>query len=200
MNAAYNKNLQTQIGLLQEVLMQNPVIAKILKLAPNLELPHWYLGSGCIAQTIWNELHGFDLTNGIKDYDLVYYDASDVSVKAQDFCIEKSKRLFGQLAVPIEVVNEARVHLWYEEEFGKKIEAYQSAEEAISEWPTTATSIGVCTDQNGKFTVFAPFGLNDLWGMVVRPNKAKITEEIYLNKVKRWTSVWLKLKVIPWNF
>ena len=199
MDTAHNKDFQRQADLLEEVLLQNPVIAEILKLAPSLEMSNWYLGAGCIAQTVWNKFHGFDLTKGIKDCDLVYYDSSDVSSKVQDVFIEKGKKTFGHLPIPVEVVNEARVHLWYEEEFGKKIEPYQSVEEAINEWPTTATGIGVRYDQNGKFIVFAPYGLNDLWGMIVRPNKLKITEEIYLNKVKRWTSVWPNLKVLPWN-
>ncbi len=199
MDTGYNKDFQTQINLLEQVLLRNPVVAEILKLAPTLEMPQWYLGAGCVAQTIWNELHGFDPLNGMKDCDLVYYDSSNISSEAQDVFIERAKKIFSHLPLPVEIVNEARVHLWYEEECGKKIEPYQSVEEAMNEWPTTATGIGVRYDTDGKFVIFAPYGLNDLWEMIVRPNKLKITEEIYLNKVARWTSVWPKLKVIPWN-
>jgi len=35
--------------------------------------------------------------------------------------------------------------------------------------------------------------------MIVRPNKRQITKEIYLEKVKRWTKLWSRLKVIPWD-
>ena len=198
METAYNKDFQKQIDLLEKVLLQNSVVKEILQSAPSLEIPNWYLGAGCVAQTVWNYFHGFELTKGIKDCDLVYYDSSDVSSEAQNSHIEKGKNIFGHLPIPVEIVNEARVHLWYEEEFGKKIEPYQSVEEAINEWPTTATGIGVRYDKNGKFVVFAPYGLNDLWGMIIRPNKLKITEKIYLDKVERWTSLWPNLNVIPW--
>lgn len=199
MDTGYNKDIQKQIDLLEQVLLQNPVVAEILKLAPRLEMPHWYLGAGCVAQTVWNRLHGFDLTNGIKDCDLVYYDSSDLSYEAEDVYIQKGKKLFKNIPKPVEIINQARVHLWYDKKFDRKINAYQSVEEAINEWPTTA-GIGVRYDENGDFTVFAPYGLNDLWGMIVRPNKLKITENLYLNKAKLWASIWPKLTVIPWNY
>ena len=196
--SANNQNLQKQIDALEKVLAQNKIVSKILELAPKLEMPNWYLGAGCIAQTVWNFEHGFDLTNGVKDCDLVYY-LPDISSEAQDAYIQRGKEIFKDIPLPVEIVNEARVHLWYEEEFGRKINPYKSSEEAINEWPTTATGIGVRYDENGRFVVYAPYGLNDLFGLILRPNKLKITEKIYLAKVERWTKIWHNLKVIPWN-
>lgn len=48
-------------------------------------MTNWYLGAGCIAQTVWNFFHDFEPTIGIgiADYDLVYHDASDLSLEAQ---------------------------------------------------------------------------------------------------------------------
>ena len=57
----------------------------------------------------------------------------------------------------------------------------------------------VIPDDKGEFIVYAPYGLNDLFGMIVRPNKVQITKEIYLNKVERWAKIWHKLKIIPWD-
>lgn len=71
-------------------------------------------------------------------------------------------------------------------------------EEAISTWPTTATSVGV-RKAKGRFQVYAPFGLDDLLSMVVKANKVKITEKIYQDKVDRWIKIWPNLKVIPWS-
>lgn len=198
MHNAHNQNLQKQIDALEKVLAQNKVVSKILELAPKLEMPNWYLGAGCIAQTVWNFEHGFELANGIKDCDLVYY-SPDISSEAQDSYIQKGKAIFEDIPLPVEIVNEARVHLWYEKEFGRKINPYKSSEEAINEWPTTATGIGVRYDENRRFVVYAPYGLNDLFGLILRPNKLKITEKIYLAKVERWTKIWHNLKVISWN-
>lgn len=194
----YSKDLNTQIGYLERVVKQNEAIGYILKLAPRLQMPNWYLGAGCIAQTVWNVQHGFDLTHGIEDYDLVYYDSSDTSYRAEEIYIKKGKELFEDIPGQVEIRNQARVHLWYEKHFGYAIEPYDSVEDAINTWPTTATSVAIKYDEAG-FIVYAPYGLNDLFGMIVRPNKVQITEDIYLRKVERWTKIWYRLKVIPWD-
>lgn len=158
----------------------------------------WYLGAGCVAQTVWNELHGFPPESRIKDYDLVYFDGSDLSSEAEDSFAERAALMFKDLGVRVDVKNEARVHLWYRERFGLPIEPYASSEDAISTWPTTATSVGV-TSRSGKFEVFAPFGLTDMFTLTVRPNKKQVTKEVYTEKATRWRSMWPKLRVIRWE-
>jgi uncharacterized protein len=192
-----NRDLRTQIDYLEAVLAKSKTVSKVLELAPQLQLPNWYLGAGAICQTVWNELHGFPLEQGIKDFDLVYFD-TDTSFEAQDRYIQQGKELFAELPVEVELTNEARVHLWYKEEVGKDIEPYASTEDAINTWPTTASSVGV-RYENGKFLVYAPCGLNDMMRLVVRANKGLITREVYEKKVGRWTQAWPKLTAIPWN-
>jgi len=82
----------------------------------------------------------------------------------------------------IDVKNQARVHLWYEKHFAYAIKPYPSLEAAINTWPTTVTTLEARRDAHGKWIVYAPFGLNDLFGMVVIANKAQITQEIYERK------------------
>ncbi len=53
------------------------------------------------------------------------------------------------LDVEIDIKNEARVHLWYGERFGKEIEPYRSSAEAIATWPTSASCVGVRRDESG---------------------------------------------------
>ena len=183
---------------LRRFLAKNQRAMALVERAPRLKMKNWYLGAGCIAQTVWNELHGFPPEANIKDYDLVYFDSSDLSYEAEDFFVKQGSPLFEDLGVKVEIKNEARVHLWYKDHFGRAIDPYTSAEDAISNWPTTATSIGVST-VGGKLAVFAPFGLTDLLSLVVRPNKRQVTREVYLEKAARWTSFWPKLKVIPWE-
>lgn len=191
-------SLQSQLKMLESIVLKNFRLKTILDRAPNLSLPNWYLGAGCIAQTVWNFLCGRELLLNINDADLVYFDDADLSFEAEARKVKLAGGLFSDLFTPVEVKNQARVHLWYEEHFGYPIQPYQSAEEAISNWPTTATAIGVRINDRGAFTVYAPFGLEDLLGMIVRPNKKQITEEVYLDKVNRWKSCWPDLKVIPW--
>ncbi len=193
----FNKDLQTQIDYLESVLAKSSTIAEILKRAPDLHLPNWYVGAGAVVQTVWNELHGFELTRGIEDCDLVYFD-TDTRYEAEDRYIREGRALFQDLRIEVEIRNEARVHLWYEEKFGERIKPYISVEDAINTWPTTATSVGV-RYSNGKFQVYAPYGLHDLLAMIVRPNKALVSQEVYEKKAERWQKVWPKLKIITWD-
>lgn len=54
------------------------------------------------------------------------------------------------------------------------------------------------TDGPAGFAVCARFGLSDLFAMVVRPNKAIVSEAVYRAKADRWAGLWPKLTVLPW--
>lgn len=192
----YNCDIRTQQRLLYEILSENPILFEILKGAQTLDLENYYIGAGCVCQTVWNFQNGLDLMYGISDVDFVYFD-TELSYEAEDCVIRRVKQAFHTLPVEIDVKNQARVHLWYKQHYGYDLRPYASLEEAINTWPTTDTSIGVRL-QNGMLAVYAPFGLNDMFGQIVRPNRAKITEEIYLQKCEKWGSKWNTLTFIPW--
>jgi hypothetical protein len=44
-------------------------------------------------------------------------------------------------------------------------------------------------------SIFALFGLSDLFGLVVRPNKTQITRAIYEKNAARWRSFWPELRI-----
>jgi hypothetical protein len=179
------------------ILSRQPVVAALLERVPSLGLPGWYLGAGSVAQTVWNALHGFELTFGIADYDLAYFDPGDLTAEAEHDAERRARLLLTEFAEKVDVTNEARVHLWYEQRFGQPIAPYQSTEAAIATWPTTATSIGVRPGRAG-LEVCAPFGLADLFSMVVRPNKRLVSREVYEAKAARWVQRWPRLTVVEW--
>jgi uncharacterized protein len=183
-----------QTDALERALRCNPNVLAIMVWAREFDLPCWYLGAGAIAQTVWNQLHGFDPAHGIKDYDLVFFDSHDLSEENEDR-IEASVR--RDLGVNVDVKNEARVHLWYHTLFGRTIPQYQSTEHAISTWPTTASSVGVRYEEK-RFIVCAPFGLRDLFSMTVRANPTLVDRRVYEAKAARWSGIWPRLSVLPW--
>ncbi len=198
-----------EVDRLRALLEKNNAIHQILVRVQSLRLPDWCLGAGCIAQTVWNALHGFELSDNIQDYDLAYFDSTDLSEAAEDRCVTSVRSILRDLGVVIDVKNEARVHLWYENRFGQAIRPYHSIEDAIGSWPTTATSIGVRREENENLTVIAPFGLSDLFSMIVRPNKKQLdyfltgdqstSREVYSQKSRKWAKSWPKLVVVPWE-
>ena len=183
--------------LLRLVLARSPIVATIVDRWPQIGLPHCWLVAGCLAQTVWNDAFGLPATHGISDVDLVYFDGEDLSAEAEARHADRIRALFADLGLWIDVKNEARVHLWYTEKFGSTLAPYVSTEDAITTFPTTATAIGVQPRPDGLH-VFAPYGLSDLLGLIVRPNKKQITQAIYEAKVKKWRARWPNLRIVAW--
>jgi hypothetical protein len=183
---------------LEVSLRQNKWLGEILERFEEIGLPDSWLVAGVIAQTIWNLGCEQPAEFGLKDVELIYFDQQDLSFEAEVGHERRLRGLFRHLPIKLDVKNEARVHLWYEERFGYTISPYLSSADAIATFPTTATAVGVRWIRD-KLECCAPFGLDDLFGLVVRPNKRQITRAIYEAKVDRWRSIWPRLNFLSWE-
>jgi hypothetical protein len=173
------------------------VVNEVLRRAETLSLPHWNLTSGCLFQTVWNVLDGHAPTRGIRDYDLFYFDDSDLSWDAEDVVIKRASDVFADCGGDVEVRNEARVHLWYEAKFGVPCVPFSSTEAAIDRFVATACCVGIRLT-NGEPSLYAPFGVDDLLNFVLRPNPVLATRSVYEAKASRWTQLWPRLTVLDW--
>ncbi|KAJ3942021.1 uncharacterized protein N0V96_007506 [Colletotrichum fioriniae] len=192
--------LGEQLTLVRQVLETNKTLLKVLSLATTLNLPNWYLAGGAVSQTIWNHVSSLLPTTGISDYDLVYHDDSDLSYEAEDAVIRRGRELFAGIpGEGVEIRNQARVHLWYEEKFGAPCPAHESTEAGIDTWITTSAMIGVRVEADGAWRVYAPRGLSEFFSMIVRPNPTVGVQEAYEKKARRWVGIWKDLKVMPWT-
>lgn len=187
-----------QLAAFRAALARNEVLTEVLARAAKLDLPGWYLTAGCLFQTVWNVVTGRPPTAGIKDYDLFYFDESDLSWEAENEAIQHGAELFGGLPAEVEIRNEARVHLWYEQRFGVPCAPYTSTEHAIDTFPATTCCLGVRLEGHGHWRVYAPHGLADVFNLVVRPNPVQAPGRIYEAKARRWLEHWPALTVLPW--
>lgn len=197
MKCGANKSIDEQLKIFKAILFKNEKLYKALKVLQTSKLKDYYIGAGSINQTIFNYYHNYEIDFGIKDYDIVYFD-EDISYEKEDETIKYINDLLKDLDIKIDIKNEARVHLWYEQKFGFPIVPYKSVEEAISRWATTITCIGVRLE-NDQLIVCAPYGLNDIFNMVIRPIKEDFEKEQYETRVVNWIKKWPMLKVIPWD-
>lgn len=175
---------------------KNPHNRLILARAHQLGVSDWWLTSGCVAQSVWNDACGRPIGAGIRDYDLIYYDV-DTSWEAEDAIIRNAQRLFADLPVDVEVRNQARVPLWYEAKFGIPFGTVSRASDGIDRFPCATVAVGI-TRRDEQFEVYAPFGLDDLFEGHLRPNKALPIADVYAAKAERWQSEWPHLSMQLW--
>lgn len=176
---------------------KNPVNRQILNLAPLLGVSDWWLTAGALFQTVWNVLEGKNPRAGIRDYDLFYFD-EDTSYEAENAVILRARELFKDLDVDVEVRNEARVHLWYEDHFGVPAIPFTSTADAIDHFAAKTCCFAVTSDRAGALTTYAPHGYDDLFARKVVPNPVLAPQAVYETKTKRWSAEWPSLTVLPW--
>jgi uncharacterized protein len=179
---------------LDALLRGGPRLMQVLTIARELALPDWRVVSGAVYQTVWNSLTGRDPDFGIKDYDLFYFDGSDLSYEAEDVEIKRAAAAYpAELSSKVEVRNQARVHLWFEAHFGEAYAPLSCADEALSRFVAPAFAVGVRLEADGRLDVAAPFGLEDLFAMRLAPNPrrglAKGWSKVTAGVKARWPEI-----------
>ena len=157
---------------LEEIARATPSLMHVLTTARALALPDWLIFSGAVYQPVLNHLTGRAPDYGIKDYDIGYFDA-DTSYEAEDVVIRRVAAAFEPpFKEMVEVRNQARVHLWFEGKFGEPYAPLGSSAEALSRFTSTVFAVGLRLEADDALTIHAPFGLDDLFAMRLRPNPA----------------------------
>ena len=187
-----------QLHRFKVALRENSALVEVLARAATMTLPGWYLVAGCLYQTVWNVLTGRPAQAGILDYDLAYFDDSDLSWEAEDAVIRAGETVFAGLPAPVQIRNQARVHLWYEQKFGVPCAPHSSTEAAIDTYEATTACLGVRLENSQRWRIYAPHGLSDVFNLVVRPNPVLATRDVYEAKSARWRRKWPQLTVLPW--
>jgi hypothetical protein len=178
---------------LTEILRARPSLMRVLSVARHLSLPDWLVFSGAVYQPVFNHLTGRPLDYGIKDYDLGYFDASDLSYDAEDAIIRRVKTPFDEpLRRMVEVRNQARVHLWFEAKFGEPYAPLSCTAEALERFASATFAVGVRLESDDRLHIEAPFGLADLFALRVVPNPSRKTvgfDRASADVRRRWPEV-----------
>jgi hypothetical protein len=179
---------------LEAMIRANAPLMAVMATVRDLDLPDWRVFSGAVYQSAWNALTGREAAYGLKDYDVGYFDASDVSYEAEDVVIKRVAAAFAPpLRELVEVRNQARVHLWFENRFGEPYAPLSSTDEALGRFVAPAFAVGARLEADGRVSIAAPFGLEDLFALKLRPNpnrpRARGWERAVASARARWPEI-----------
>ena len=181
---------------LEDILRAAPSMMTVLALTRELDLPDWMIVSGAVYQRVWNHLTGREPDYGVRDYDVIYFDP-DTSWGAEDLFIKRAAALFpAPLDALVEVRNQARVHLWFEDHFGEPYEPLSSSAEALTRFVAPAFGVGVRLEADDSLTIHAPFGLEDLFAMTLRPNPRRGLAKGWVKTTTSARTRWPEIRVI----
>jgi hypothetical protein len=180
---------------LEAILRAAPSMMRALEAARALDLPDGLIVSGAVYQRVLNHLTGREPDHGIKDYDLFYFDGADLSHEAEDAVIRRAATVFPPpLNAKVEVRNQARVHLWFERHFGQPYAPLTSTGAALQRFVSPTFAVGARLEADGRLTLVAPFGLDDLFALRLRPNPLRRSPDFAAVAAKQKVK-WPELRV-----
>src|SRR3990167_4232710 len=181
---------------LEDILRAAPSMMTVLERARALDLPDWMIVSGAVYQRVWNHLTGREPDYGVPDSDVIYFDPK-TSWDAEDVFIKRAAALFPPpLSALVEVRNQARVHLWFEDHFGEPYEPLSNSAEALSRFVAPAFGVGVRLEADDSLTIKAPFGLDDLFAMILRPNPNRPLAAGWVKTTTSARTRWPEIRVV----
>jgi hypothetical protein len=162
---------------------KQPAMMEILHTVEALRLPDSWVGAGFVRNPLWDTLHDRLWSASYSDIDVLYFDAANADPE-RDRRIEAD--LLISVAAPWSVKNQARMHLQNGDP------PYADTADAMGHWPETCTAVAV-RSVGSRVELLAPFGTDDLLGMIVRPTPAFVNKlEVYGARLARkaWSKSW----------
>jgi hypothetical protein len=181
------------------IVRASPLLMGALTALRRLGLPDALIASGAIYNTVWNVLTGRPPLTGIKDIDIAYFDGTDLSWEAEDAVIHCATPAFADLPVPVEIRNQARVHLWFPEKFGTPYPQLSSSADMLTRFASRTHAVAVRLEPDDSLTLFAPYGLADLFAFRITPNPVLDNRLTHETKAARAKAIWPELTVVPWE-
>lgn len=180
-------------GSVLDLALSNPINAELARRLAKLHLPECMLTAGCLFQPVWNRRSERPAGWGVKDYDVIYFD-QDLSWEAEDEVIQEVRQACADLDVNVEVRNQARVHLWYPEKFGRGYPQLHSASDGIDHYLVAATCVGL---DIASGELYATHGLQELEAGLLRTNPLNAQPDLFARKAQSYQARWPWLTIAP---
>lgn len=173
----------------------NPAFMDMMRTLRDASLPMGYVAGGTIRAMVWDALHGRSGWEIPRDIDIVYFAPDEVSEEGEE--VYRSRLRRAEPALPWEVVNQGRVHLWAQRK-GMTARPFRSMAAAVASWLEQTHCVAARLTANDQIEVIAPLGLEDLLSVVVRRNPSRSDVDNYLHRceAKRYEERWPTVTII----
>ena len=188
-----------QRAALAAIVRSSPLLMEVLRGLRDDGLADHLLVAGAIYNLVWNRLTGRPDLTGINDIDVFYFDDRDLSYEAEDLVIRRLAARFAHLPLPVQVRNQARVHLWFPQKFGVPFGPLRSSGEMLGRYASRTHAVAARLEADDSLTIVAPFGLDDIFSFRITPNPVLMNKPAHDAKGARAKSVWPELTVVPWE-
>lgn len=163
---------------------------RILRHVSYLGLPDCWVGAGFVRSLVWDHVHGLKARPPTGDVDVVWF-GPETGTEEADQLFEAQLRHRAP-NILWSVKNQGRMHKINHDH------PYASTIEAMRHWPETATAVGVRLGNSG-IEIAAPFGLDDLFNLVIKPTPAFTggRQAVIVDRMnqKRWLERWPRLQL-----
>ncbi|MBM7862064.1 nucleotidyltransferase family protein [Lentzea nigeriaca] len=106
---------------------------------------------------------------GIRDYDLFCFDDSDLGWNAENEVIQAGVHALATCRSRSRSATRPACTSGIPTTSAVPCEPYPSTEAAIDSFAATTCCLGIRTDRDDRWRVYAPYGLADVFNLVVRP-------------------------------
>lgn len=179
---------------LRELLAADPIIMDMLAAVRSLDLPDGWMTAGVVRNRVWDHLHGYTEPTPLNDIDIIYLDPEDVDEASEKrFEAILRERMPRQ---PWSIKNQTRMAMRNGDP------PYRSISQALEHWCETPTTVAVRLNSANKIKILAPFGLTDLFDLIVRPTPFASTHSNKLAQYrermikKNWPRQWPRIRVL----
>lgn len=177
---------------LQGLLLDDSIRMEALCAVQSLKLNDGWIGAGFVRDAVWDRLHGYKQKPISGDVDVVWFDSERCNPVHDSNLEEQLCQHFP--AFDWSVKNQARMH----QRNGNR--PYLSTENALLNWPETATAIAVRIGETNPLEIIAPYGLDDLFELRLRPTPPFECEKLNIFRqrvaVKGWMERYPTLQLI----
>lgn len=190
MKTQIQNNNEIQLATL---LKQDVYRMDLLKAIHRIKSKELWIAGGFVRNMVWDSLHGYKHRSELGDVDVFYFDIENIEKNEELKLSKKLNRILPNVNWSIK--NQARMHLH------DNNQQYKNLEDALTKFPDTSSAVAVRLNNLNEIVIIAPFGLEDLFNLVVKPTPScqqnLLTYKKYKSRQieKKWTTIWPLLHI-----